>query len=186
MTKKLLNTAEKKALLATLANRFKNCMGRHAEVTWKDVNNALESNPEKLAVLQQMEITGGEPDCVGFDRQLGGYLFFDCSTESPAERRSFCYDRAALNARKENKPSNNVIDACLAMGAGLLNENQYHYLQTLGKFDLKTSSWILTPDSIRKAGGALFCDRRYDHVFTYHNGAESYYASRGFRTFLCV
>ncbi|MCB0301717.1 MAG: DUF4256 domain-containing protein, partial [Calditrichaeota bacterium] len=141
----------------------------------------LAANPEKLWSLNEMEKTGGEPDVVGFDTASGEYIFYDCAAESPKGRRSLCYDREALEARKENKPKNNAMDVAAAMGIEILSEEEYRALQKLGEFDLKTSSWVKTPAEIRKRGGAIFCDRRYDHVFTYHNGAESYYAARGFR-----
>ncbi len=146
----------------------------------------LEGSPDKLSVLNEMENTGGEPDVIGYDKKTGEYIFYDCSAESPKDRRSYCYDRAALEARKQNKPKNNAVDAAADMGIELLTEEQYRELQKLGEFDLKTSSWVKTPDNIRKPGGALFCDRRYNTVFTYHNGADSYYAARGFRGLLRV
>ncbi len=148
---------------------------------WADVLARLEANPEKLWSLQCMEETGGEPDVVGHDEKTGEYIFYDCSSESPKGRRSLCYDREAWEKRKEYKPADNAIDMADSMGVGILTEDEYRSLQQLGKFDLKTSSWVKTPAAIRQLGGAIFCDRRYDHVFTYHNGAESYYAARGFR-----
>ncbi len=173
-------------LLKTLQGRFEKNKGRHSGVAWAAVLARLEASPGKLRSLVEMEQTGGEPDVVGVDAGSGEYLFFDCSPESPKGRRSLCFDRAALDARKENKPANSAMDLAAAMGVELLTEEQYRYLQTLGEFDTKTSSWIQTPARIRKLGGALFCDRRYDTVFVYHNGAESYYAVRGFRGVLRV
>jgi len=161
-------------------------MNLHSGLIWAEVRTKLEANPEKLWSLAEMERTGGEPDVVGFDEKTGEYIFMDCSAESPAGRRSVCYDREALESRKEHKPENNAVDMAAAMGIELLNEEQYRQLQKLGEFDLKTSSWIATPSEIRKLGGALFCDRRYDTVFLYHNGAQSYYAARGFRGLLRV
>ncbi|QQR55332.1 DUF4256 domain-containing protein [Candidatus Peregrinibacteria bacterium] len=171
-------------LLKTLKARFEKNMHRHKGLDWAKVEAKLKADPKKLGALQQMEETGGEPDVVGQDK--GRFLFYDCSTESPAGRRSLCYDPAALHARKEHKPKNSSIEMAADMGIELLTEEEYRALQELGKFDQKTSSWIKTPAEIRKLGGALFCDRRYDHVFTYHNGAESYYAARGFRGSLRV
>jgi hypothetical protein len=156
-------------------------MQRHKGIVWADVRAKLEANPEKIWTLNEMEFTGGEPDVVGFDDKTGEYIFYDCSAESPKGRRSICYDRAAWEARKEHKPENTALDMATEMGVEILNEEQYRELQKLGNFDLKTSSWIKTPADIRKLGGAIFCDRRYNAVFTYHNGAESYYAARGFR-----
>ena len=173
-------------LLKTLQTRFEKNKARHSGHTWANVLARLEASPGKLRSLAEMEQSGGEPDVVGQDEKTGEYLFFDCSPESPKGRRSVCYDRAALDARKEHKPANNAQDLAAAMGVEMLTEEQYRYLQTLGAFDLKTSSWIQTPERIRKLGGALFCDRRYDTVFLYHNGAESYYAVRGFRGVLRV
>jgi len=161
-------------------------MNRHEGVEWDKVEAKLEANPAKLWSLSEMERTGGEPDVVGSDKKTGEYIFYDCSAESPKGRRSVCYDRAALEARKEHKPADSAIDMAAAMGIEILTEEQYRALQKLGAFDLKTSSWIMTPAAIRKLGGALFCDRRYDTVFTYHNGADSYYAARGFRGSLSV
>jgi len=161
-------------------------MNRHEKVEWAGLVSRLESSPEKLWSLHEMERTGGEPDVVGYDRKTGEYIFYDCSAESPKGRRSLCYDRAALESRKEHKPKNNALDLAAAMGIELLTEEQYRELQKLGAFDMKTSSWVRTPPEIRKLGGALFCDRRYDTVFVYHNGAESYYAARGFRGSLRV
>jgi len=174
------------ALLQTLNARFEKNMPRHENVNWADVEEKLRKNPDKLKSLQLMEDSGGEPDVVGFDEKSGEFLFFDCSAESPAGRRSFCYDKAALEKRKENKPKNNAEEAANFMGIELLTEVEYRFLQTLGKFDTKTSSWLKTPENIRKLGGAIFGDFRYDTVFIYHNGAESYYAGRGFRGVLRV
>ena len=173
-------------LLNVLKVRFEKNMTRHQGLEWAKVQAKLEANPEKLRSLNEMESTGGEPNVVGFDKKSGEYIFYDCSAESPTGRRSLCYDRVALEARKENKPANNAMDMAAAMGIELLSEAEYRELQTLGNFDLKTSSWVKTPAEIRKLGGALFCDRRYDTVFVYHNGAESYYAARGFRGSLRV
>jgi hypothetical protein len=161
-------------------------MPRHKGIEWAAVNAKLEASSEKLWSLNEMEITGGEPDVVGFDKKTGDYIFYDCAAESPKERRSFCYDREALESRKEHKPKNNVMDMAAAMGVEILTEAQYRELQQLGNFDTKTSSWVKTPAAIRKLGGALFCDRRYNTVFVYHNGAESYYAGRAFRGMLKV
>ncbi len=168
-------------LLRTLKLRFESNMNRHEGLAWTALPSCLETKPEKLWSLNEMERTGGEPDVIGYDAKESAYIFCDCSAESPAGRRSLCYDREAFASRKEHRPENNAMDMAAAMGVALLTETQYRELQTLGEFDLKTSSWILTPPDIRKLGGALFCDRRYDHVFVYHNGAESYYSSRGFR-----
>jgi hypothetical protein len=173
-------------LLATLAQRFAAHPGRHAGLDWTMVEARLHADPGKLRALGEMERTGGEPDVIGFDQTTVQFIFCDCSPESPAGRRSLCYDRAALDARKENKPAGSAFDLATAIGATILTEAQYRHLQTLGQFDSKTSSWVETPAAIRKLGGALFCDRRYDTVFTYHNGADSYYAARGFRTRLLV
>ena len=177
---------ENEELLQTLKNRFEKNTARHSDIRWVDVEARLMNNPSKLVSLQQMEQTGGEPDVFAFDAASGAYIFFDFSAETPAERKTLCYDRAALDARKENKPATSVLDMAAQMGVSLLSEEQYRALQTLGAFDQKTSSWVLTPPEIRSLGGALFCDRRYNHVFTYHNGAESYYSSRGFRASLRV
>lgn len=168
-------------MLSTLQKRFLEHMHRHTDLDWQKIHHKLEGNPKKLAVLQKMEETGGEPDVVDFDEKSGEYIFFDCAAESPKERRSFCYDRDALEKRKENKPKNNAIDAAAEIGIELLTEEDYRYLQTVGSFDTKTSSWLETPENIRKLGGAIFGDFRYGTVFIYHNGAESYYAARGFR-----
>ena len=184
--KKDLSPQQREELLSALKTRFGKNMDRHAGIKWTDVQVRLESETEKLWSLNEMEITCGEPDAIGYDELTGEYVFCDCSAESPKGRRSFCYDREALNARKEFKPENSVIDMAAAMGVDVLTEQQYRELQQLGKFDQKTSSWVKTPENIRKLGGAVFCDRRYDTVFLYHNGAESYYAARGFRGLLRV
>lgn len=173
-------------LLATMKSRFDKNINRHKDIKWSNVLAKLEKNNEKLFSLYEMERTGGEPDVVSYDKKTGEYIFYDCSAESPNGRRSFCYDRKALETRKENKPKDNAVDVAASMGIELLTEEQYRYLQTFGEFDLKTSSWVKTPDDIRKLGGAIFCDRRYNNVFVYHNGAESYYAARGFRGVLKV
>jgi hypothetical protein len=184
--KKRLSSEQQEELLDTLKNRFEKNRDRHKGIEWSKVQAKLEANTEKLWSLNEMESTGGEPDVVGYDKKTGEYIFFDCSPESPKDRRSICYDREALNSRKEHKPKNSAIDMATAMGIELLTEDQYRELQQLGKFDTKTSSWVQTPPAVRKLGGALFCDRRYDTVFLYHNGAESYYAARGFRGLLRV
>jgi hypothetical protein len=173
-------------LLGVLKTRFEKNMGRHKGLDWAKIEVKLKAGAGKLKSLGEMEKTGGEPDVVGFDKKTGEYIFYDCSEESPAGRRSLCYDRKALEERKEFKPKNSALDAAAAMGIELLTEEQYRELQGLGQFDTKTSSWIKTPTEIRKLGGAVFCDRRYDKVFLYHNGAESYYAARGFRGSLKV
>jgi hypothetical protein len=169
-----------------LRTRCEQNMNRHKGLEWAEARAKLEANPEKLWSLNEMERTGGEPDVVGHDKKTGEYIFCDCSAESPKDRRSLCYDREALDSRKENKPKDNAIDMAAAMGVELLTEEQYRELQKLGNFDAKTSSWVKTPSNIRKLGGALFCDRRFNTVFLYHNGAESYYAARGFRGSLRV
>jgi hypothetical protein len=181
-----LSAKARDELLATLKARFEKNASRHKGVAWADVQARLEANPAKLWSLHEMERTGGEPDVVGNDRKTGEVIFYDCAAESPQGRRSLCYDREALDARKEHKPKDSALDMAAAMGIEILTEEQYRELQTLGEFDRKTSSWVKTPADIRKRGGAIFCDRRYDHVFTYHNGAESYYAARGFRGSLKV
>lgn len=173
-------------LLSLLKARFEKNMNRHPGLTWSDIQAKLEAKPEKLWSLSEMENTGGEPDVVGQDHQSGEYIFCDCAAETPKGRRSFCYDREALESRKEFKPANDAVGMAADMGIELLSEEEYRELQKLGNFDLKTSSWVKTPPEIRKLGGALFCDRRYNHVFVYHNGAESYYAVRGFRGLLKV
>jgi len=177
---------KKSELLATLEARFTKNMARHQGIRWPEVQSRLEADAGKLQVLQQMEDTGGEPDVIGRDGKTGAFIFCDCSAESPAGRRSVCYDREGLESRKENRPANSAIDMARAMGIEILTEEEYRQLQQLGDFDMKTSSWIKTPAAIRKLGGALFCDRRYGQVFTYHNGAQSYYAARGFRGLLKV
>lgn len=181
-----ITAKQREELFGTLKARFEKNMNRHKGLEWTKVQAKLEANPEKLVSLNEMERTGGEPDIVGVDKKTGEYIFYDCSAESPKGRRSVCYDRAALEARKEHKPENNALDLAEAIGIELLTEEQYRALQKLGNFDLKTSSWVITPAEIRKLGGALYCDRRYDTVFVYHNGAESYYAARGFRGSLRV
>lgn len=183
---KKLTDKEAEALLKTLKDRFENNKNRHKNLAWEKVESRLEANPHKLWSLNEMEASGGEPDVVAHDPKTGEILFYDCSAESPKDRRSLCYDREALNARKEHKPKNTVLDLAMEMGVEVLSEEEYRNLQELGEFDTKTSSWIQTPAEIRKRGGALFCDRRYDAVFVYHNGADSYYAARGFRSSLRV
>jgi hypothetical protein len=173
-------------ILKTLKARFEKNTNRHKGLTWAEVQARLETNEKKLWSLNEMEKTGGEPDVIGRDKKTGEYIFYDCAEESPKARRSLCFDRKALDSRKENKPKGNATDLASAMGVELLTEEQYRELQKLGEFDVKTSSWIATPAKIRELGGALFCDRRFDTVFTYHNGAESYYAARGFRGSLKV
>jgi hypothetical protein len=185
-SKKELSPAQRDALLATLEARFEKHANRHKGIEWAKVRAKLEANPDKLSSLNEMEKTGGEPDVVGFDKKSGEYLFVDCSAQTPKDRRSVCYDHEALKSRKEHKPKNSAVEMAQAMGVELLTEEQYRELQTLGEFDTTTSSWVATPPAIRKLGGALFCDRRYDTVFLYHNGAESYYAARGFRGALKV
>ena len=185
-TKKELSPQQREELLRVLKARFEKNMNRHKGLEWAKVQAKLEANAEKLWSLNEMEKTGGEPDVVGHDKKTGQYIFYDCSAESPNGRRSLCYDREALDARKEHKPKDSAIDMAAAMGIELLTEEQYRELQELGNFDAKTSSWVKTPSNIRKLGGALFCDRRYDQVFVYHNGADSYYAARGFRGSLSV
>jgi len=184
--KNKLSQADKAELLNTLKSRFEKNKSRHKGIEWGDVVSKLVSNENKLWSLNEMEITGGEPDVVGLDKKTGEYIFYDCSAESPKGRRSICYDHHALESRKENKPSDSAIGMAEDMGIEILSEDQYRELQQLGKFDTKTSSWVKTPADIRNLGGALFCDRRYNHVFIYHNGAESYYAGRGFRGCLIV
>ena len=186
--KKELSPGQREELLKALKGRFEKNMNRHKGLEWVNVQSKLDlpAGGEKLWSLNEMERTGGEPDVVGYDKKTGEYIFYDCSAESPKERRSVCYDREALESRKEFKPQNNALDMAAAMGIELLTEEQYRELQQLGNFDMKTSSWVKTPSEIRKLGGALFCDRRYNHVFVYHNGAESYYGVRGFRGSLIV
>lgn len=181
-----LSPDQQEKFLATLKSRFEKNNARHQNLAWPQVQARLEANAEKLWSLHEMESTGGEPDVVGHDKETGEYIFFDCSPESPKGRASVCYDRAGLESRKEHRPQNTAIDMAEAMGIELLTEEQYRQLQTLGEFDTKTSSWIKTPDDIRKLGGALFCDRRFGHIFVYHNGAQSYYSARGFRGSLRV
>lgn len=185
-TNKQLSTEGQQALLKILKARFENNMNRHSGLTWDAVLAKLEARPDKLVILDEMEATGGEPDVVGYEEATGEYIFYDCAPESPKGRRSICYDRNALDSRKENKPVNSAMDMAAQMGIEILTEDEYRALQKLGSFDLKTSSWVQTPSDIRKLGGAIFCDRRYNTVFTYHNGAESYYAARGFRGVLLV
>jgi len=185
-SKKKLPAGQSSALLNELKARFEKNMKRHQGLVWTNVQAKLKKNPEKLWSLNEMEITGGEPDVVGYDKKTDEYIFYDCAAESPKGRRSICYDHEALELRKENKPVNSAVEMAADMGIELLTEEQYRQLQQLGEFDTKTSSWIKTPDNIRKLKGALFCDRRYGTVFVYHNGAESYYAARGFRAELRV
>jgi hypothetical protein len=181
-----MKAKERDELFRTLEIRFENHMHRHQGVAWKQVRARLESHPAALKALGAMEATGGEPDVIGPASQAGRFAFFDCSAESPPGRRSLCYDRAALDARKEQKPQGSAVETAAEMGASLLTEAQYRQLQELGEFDTKTSSWVITPPEIRRLGGALFCDRRYGQVFVYHNGAQSYYAARGFRAAVLV
>jgi hypothetical protein len=181
-----LSPDQRKELLKTLKARFEKNMNRHQGLEWAEVQAKLEGNTEKLWSLSEMESTGGEPDVVGHDKKTDEYIFYDCSSESPKGRRSLCYDREALESRKENKPKGNAMDMAATMGVELLTEEQYRELQELGNFDAKTSSWVKTPSDIRKLGGALFCDRRFNTVFVYHNGAESYYAARAFRASLRI
>ena len=185
-TKKALSSKQREELLRVLQARFEKHMDRHQGIGWTKVQARLEADAAKLWSLSEMERTGGEPDVVGQDKKTGEYLFFDCSPESPKGRTSVCYDREGLESRKEHKPANNAVDMATAMGIELLTEAQYRELQQLGNFDLKTSSWVKTPADIRKLGGALFGDRRFGHVFIYHNGAQSYYSARGFRGWLKV
>ncbi|WP_139378410.1 DUF4256 domain-containing protein [Mesobacillus jeotgali] len=183
---KELSREERDELFHTLRIRFEKNMERHKSLDWASVQAKLEENPDKMWTLNEMERTGGEPDVIAIDKETGEYIFFDCSAESPKGRRSVCYDKEALESRKKHKPENNALDMAADMGIELLTEEQYRELQEHGNFDLKTSSWIHTPANIRRLGGALFCDRRYDTVFLYHNGADSYYAARGFRGMLRV
>src|SRR6185369_16428080 len=184
--KKKLSPEQSKELLKTLKTRFEKNTKRHKGIDWSKVQAKLEAHPAKLWSLDDMESTGGEPDVVGYDKKTGEYIFYDCSTESPKDRRSICYDHEALNSRKEHKPKDSAINMAAEMGIEILTEEEYRELQQLGEFDTKTSSWVKTPAEIRKLGGAVFCDRRYNSVFLYHNGAESYYAARGFRGLLKV
>ena len=184
--KKKLSPEHREGLLGILKARFEKNLNRHKGIEWAKVQAKLEAHPEKLWSLNEMERTGGEPDVVGYDKKTGEYIFFDCSAESPKGRRSVCYDREALDSRKEHKPENSAMDMAAAMGIELLTEEQYRELQKLGNFDTKTSSWVRTPSDIRKLGGAIFADYRYGHVFVYHNGAESYYGARAFRGSLRV
>jgi hypothetical protein len=179
--KKELSSKQREELLKTLKTRFEKNMGRHKGLAWTSVQARLEKNDKKLRSLYEMEETGGEPDVVGHDKKTGEYIFYDCSAESPRDRRSVCYDHEALEKRKEHKPKDSAINMAAEMGIEILTEEQYRELQQLGNFDMKTSSWIKTPAAIRKLGGAVFCDRRYNTIFYYHNGADSYYAARGFR-----
>jgi hypothetical protein len=181
MNKNKLTPQQRAELLGQLKVRFEKNMNRHKGLEWAKVEAKLDASPAKLWSLSEMERTGGEPDVVAFDKKTGEYVFYDCSPESPKERRSLCYDRKALDARKENKPKDSAVDMAAAIGVEILTEVEYRELQKLGSFDLKTSSWVQTPADIRSLGGAIFCDRRYNTVFTYHNGADSYYAARGFR-----
>lgn len=184
--KNLLSAEQRAELLNTLQARFEKNTKRHKGLEWASVQARLEKSADKMWTLNEMESTGGEPDVIGQDAKTGEYIFYDCAADSPKNRRSFCYDGEALAARKENKPANSALQMAAAMGVEILTETEYRNLQKLGEFDTKTSSWVKTPESIRKRGGAIFCDRRYDTVFTYHNGADSYYASRGFRGSLKV
>ena len=186
MANAALSKKQREELLSTLKTRFEKNMQRHTGLAWAQVQAKLEAKADKLWSLQEMERTGGEPDVVGYDKKTGEYIFYDCAADSPKGRRSFCYDREALESRKEHKPKNNAVECAAAMGVEILTEEQYRELQKLGEFDTKTSSWVKTPANIRKLGGALFCDRRFDTVFVYHNGAESYYAARGFRGWVRV
>jgi hypothetical protein len=186
MSKKNLSPKQIEELLKTLKARFEKNMNRHKGIEWNKVETKLKKSNDKLWSLNEMERTGGEPDVVGFDKKSSEYIFYDCSAESPSGRRSLCYDREALESRKEFKPKDSAVNIADVMDIELLTEEQYRELQKLGSFDLKTSSWVKTPAEIRKLGGAIFCDHRYDKVFTYHNGAESYYAARGFRCVLKV
>lgn len=180
-TKDELPPEQREELLGILKTRFEKNMNRHENLEWVEVEAKLKTNPKKLWSLNEMERTGGEPDVVGRDQETGEYIFFDCSKETPKGRTSICYDREGLESRKEHKPKNNAMDMAAAMGVEMLTKEQYQDLQKLGEFDTKTSSWVKTPDDIRKLGGALFCDRRFGHVFVYHNGAQSYYGVRAFR-----
>ena len=181
-----MKAQEREELFQTLKTRFEKYMHRHEGIAWAKVQAKLEGNPDALRSLREMEVTGGEPDLIGQDEEEGRFVFFDCSAESPVGRRSVCYDREALDSRKEHKPQSSAVEMAAAMGIDLQTEEQYRELQTLGEFDTKTSSWVRTPPDVRSLGGALFCDRRYGKVFRYHNGAQSYYAARGFRGALRV
>jgi hypothetical protein len=183
---KELSTEQSTDLLKVLEGRFEKHRNRHEDIEWSKVKAKLENNPKKLWSLDMMEETGGEPDVVGYDEKTGEYVFYDCSAESPKERRSLCYDHKALESRKEHKPKDSAVNMAAEMGIEILTEEQYRELQQLGSFDTKTSSWVMTPPNIRQLGGAVFCDRRYNTIFLYHNGAESYYAARGFRGSLKV
>ena len=185
-SKNKLTASQAAELINILHARFEKNKNRHKDIEWNKVQAKLEASPGKLWSLNEMEMTGGEPDVVSIDKKTGEYIFYDCSAETPKDRRSICYDPEALESRKEHKPAHSAMGMAAEMGIDILTEEQYRELQQLGAFDLKTSSWVLTPSPIRKLGGALFCDRRYDHVFLYHNGAESYYAARGFRGWLKV
>ena len=184
--KKKLSSQQSDELLKTLKSRFEKNMNRHKGIEWTKIQAKLEANSEKLWILDDMETTGGEPDVVTYDKKTGEYIFYDCSAESPKERRSLCYDREALNSRKEHKPKNSAIDMATEMGIEILTEEEYRELQKLGEFDLKTQSWVKTPAEMRKLGGGLFCDRRFGRVFSYHKGVESYYQGRGFRGWVRV
>ncbi|RHW41610.1 DUF4256 domain-containing protein [Neobacillus notoginsengisoli] len=184
--KKELSLEQREEIIELLKTRFEKNMQRHEGLEWANVQAKLDADPEKQWGLSEMERTGGEPDVIGYDREKDEYIFYDCSAESPKGRRSVCYDREALESRKKHKPENSAMDMAADMGIEILTEEQYRELQKLGNFDMKTSSWVKTPDNIRKLGGAIFCDRRYDTVFVYHNGADSYYAARGFRGSLRV
>jgi len=186
MSKKKFSPEDRFELLEELKKRFAENINRHIGIKWADVERKLETDPDKLWSLAEMERTGGEPDVIGFDKKMGEYIFYDCSAESPKGRRSLCYDRAAWESRKEHKPESDAMTVAAAMGVAILTEEEYRGLQKLGELDLKTSSWVLTPTDIRNLGGAIFCDRRFGRVFTYHNGAESYYGARGFRGSLRV
>jgi hypothetical protein len=186
MSKKKISTEQREKLLKTLKTRFEKNMNRHKGIDWTKVEAKLEADPGKLWSLNEMEESGGEPDVVGHDKKTGEYIFYDCSPETPKGRRSLCYDHEALASRKEHKPENSAVEMANEMGIELLSEEEYRELQKLGEFDLKSSSWVKTPADIRKLGGAVFCDRRYGHVFLYHNGAESYFGARGFRGSLRV
>ena len=186
MPKKNLSAPQRVELMSELKARFEKNANRHTGLRWEEVQKRLDASPDKLWSLSEMERTGGEPDVVGFDKKSGEFIFYDCSVESPKGRRSLCYDRAAWESRKEHKPESDAVTVAALMGVQILTEDEYRRLQELGEFDLKTSSWVRTPSNVRDLGGAIFCDRRFGRVFTYHNGAESYYAARGFRSLLRV